>query len=98
VSIKQLLANPAAHWSRPALTTHGYNNHAVRTARWRYIRYENGEEELYDEDADPYEWTNLAGHQASGKVKTELAAYFPKVNTVAAGPPRGRSVDAASPK
>lgn len=41
--------NPARqHWS-------------IRTLRWRYVRYNNGQEELYDHDADPHEWTNLAG-------------------------------------
>ena len=43
--------------SRPT----GSSNHAVRTEGWRYIRYANGDEELYDETTDPYEWTNLAG-------------------------------------
>jgi len=27
---------------------------------WRYIRYEDGSEELYDHRVDPDEWTNLA--------------------------------------
>ena len=35
---------------------------SVRTKRWRYIRYNNGMEELYDHDNDPYEWTNLANN------------------------------------
>lgn len=33
---------------------------SLRTERWRYIRYNNGAEELYDHEADPHEWTNLA--------------------------------------
>ena len=41
-------------------TTYRYKNHTVRNAGWRYIRYENGDEELYDETKDPNEWTNLA--------------------------------------
>jgi arylsulfatase A-like enzyme len=80
-SIRTLLANPGAEWDRPALTTHGYGNHAARSERWRYIRYENGEEELYDEATDPYEWTNLAKDSKYDAVKTKLAAFFPKVNT-----------------
>ena len=36
------------------------NNHAVRSAGWRYIRYADGGEELYDHAADPLEHTNLA--------------------------------------
>ena len=57
-----------------ALTTHGRNNHAVRTERWRYIRYADGSEELYDHDADPLEWKNLAGDAKYAAVKKELAA------------------------
>jgi arylsulfatase A-like enzyme len=79
-SIKKLLADPAAAWERPALTTHGYRNHAVRSERWRYIRYADGGEELYDETHDPYEWTNLASDTTYDEVKAELAKAFPKRN------------------
>jgi len=34
-------------------------NFAVRSKNWRYIRYRNGQEELYDVANDPYEFTNL---------------------------------------
>ena len=34
-------------------------NFAVRSKDWRYIRYENGQEELYDLTNDPHELTNL---------------------------------------
>jgi arylsulfatase A-like enzyme len=79
-SIKSLLMNPNANWNRPALTTHGFNNHAVRSANWRYIRYHGGGEELYDETKDPYEWTNLAGNKKYEKLKAEMAKTFPTVN------------------
>jgi len=49
---------------------------SVRTARWRYILYNNGSEELYDHDADPYEWTNLSGDRRHGKVKADLKAQL----------------------
>lgn len=88
-SIKSLLADPSATWDRAALTTHGYGNHAVRSARWRYIRYADGGEELYDEANDPYEWTNLAQNPKYQGVKTELAQRFPKVNTPRAAPSAG---------
>jgi arylsulfatase A-like enzyme len=55
-----LLKDPAAAWDRPALMTYGRGNHAVRSTRWRYIRYADGTEELYDHERDPHEWTNLA--------------------------------------
>jgi arylsulfatase A-like enzyme len=79
-SLKPLLADPKAAWDRPALTTHGYQNHAVRTEDWRYIRYADGSEELYDEAKDPYEWTNLANKPEMGCVKKDLAEHLPKTN------------------
>ncbi|HKB38375.1 MAG TPA: sulfatase [Gemmataceae bacterium] len=80
VSFKELLADPKAAWDRPAVTTHGYKNHAVRTERYRYIRYADDSEELYDEEKDPYEWTNLAGKKEMAKVKEGLAKLLPAVN------------------
>ncbi len=47
---------------------------SVRTKRWRYILYNNGSEELYDHETDPYEWTNLSGDTRYGKVKANLKA------------------------
>lgn len=32
----------------------------LRSRDWRYIRYADGDEELYDHRVDPNEWTNLA--------------------------------------
>ena len=62
------------------MTTHGRNNHAVRDERWRYIRYADGSQELYDHDADPLEWKNLAGDAQYTAVKNKLAAWLPKIN------------------
>jgi arylsulfatase A-like enzyme len=64
----------------PAITTHGPDNHTIRTERWRYIRYANGEEELYDMQRDPNEWTNLAGSAEFSATKKELAKWLPKIN------------------
>ncbi|MFO0891665.1 MAG: sulfatase [Isosphaeraceae bacterium] len=79
-SLVGLLREPASSWSRPAVTTHGRNNHAVRSERWRYIRYADGSEELYDHENDPREWTNLAGDPRSDEVKRELARWLPERN------------------
>jgi arylsulfatase A-like enzyme len=35
-------------------------NHFVRVGDWRYTRYRDGSEELYNNRSDPNEWTNLA--------------------------------------
>lgn len=80
VSIVPLLKNPSAPWDRPALTTKAFQEHALRTERWRYIRYADGSEELYDHDADPQEQTNVATKTEFAKVKAELQPWFPKHN------------------
>ncbi len=79
-SIRALLANPQAAWDRPAMTTFGYKNHAVRDEGWRYIRYANGDEELYDETKDPYEWENLATKPEYASKKAELGRVMPDDN------------------
>jgi arylsulfatase A-like enzyme len=78
VSIVPLLKNPSAEWDIPAITTHGYKNHAVRDERWRYIRYENGDEELYDTQADPLEYTNLASDSKFASAKASMAKHLPR--------------------
>ena len=79
-SLVPLLADKNAKWDRPALTTHGRNNHGLRTSRWRYIRYADGSEELYDHKADPNEWRNLAGDSKHAKLKQRLANWLPNTN------------------
>jgi iduronate 2-sulfatase len=49
------------------------NQHwSYRTERWRYIRYNDGVEELYDHKNDPREWTNLAGSPEHKAIKEQL--------------------------
>ncbi|MFZ5831228.1 MAG: sulfatase [Planctomycetota bacterium] len=69
-------ANAPRKW--PAITTHNHDNHGVRTERWRYICYADGSEELYDMEADPNEWKNLAGDAKYADVLAELRGWAPK--------------------
>jgi len=82
-SIRTLLTNPKTSWAGAAVCTHGYMNHAVRTDRWRYIRYADGSEELYDHATDPYEWVNLAAQPERETVKAALAKWLPQKNAPA---------------
>ena len=82
-SLVPQLRDAKAERKWPAITTHNQNNHAVRTERWRYIRYADGSEELYDCIADPNEWTNLAKDPKHAGTIRELAAWLPKVNAKA---------------
>jgi len=81
VSLLAQLRDPDAPRQAPAVTTHGRNNHTVRSERYRYIRYENGDEELYDHRNDTGEWDNLAADPKYDTVRKALAAWLPKVNT-----------------
>jgi arylsulfatase A-like enzyme len=78
VSILPLLRKPSAPWDRPALTTSGYKNHALRSERRRYIRYSDGSEELYDHRRDPLERRNLADAEKHADVKEALKRYLPE--------------------
>ena len=79
-SLVPLLEDPEADWPHPAITTLYEGNHSVRTARWRYIHYANGDEELYDHRVDPHEWTNLASHPDYEGQLESLSALLPKTN------------------
>jgi arylsulfatase A-like enzyme len=59
LSLQPQLRDARTPRTRPALTTHNPGNHSVRSHRYRYIRYADGSEELYDHQVDPHEWSNL---------------------------------------
>lgn len=80
ISLRPLLENPDAEWPHWALTTHGKDNHAVRSETHRYIRYRDGSEELYDVRSDPHEWFNLASDPRYTELKQQLARSLPPVN------------------
>lgn len=80
VSLRPLLQNPMATWDRPTLTTYLRNNHSVRDERWRYTRYSDGSEELYDHRSDPMEWINLARDPRHAAIKQGLARRMPTQN------------------
>jgi arylsulfatase A-like enzyme len=77
-SLVPLLEDPQAEWAYPAITTYDFGEYSVRTERWRYIRYIDDSEELYDHDNDPEEWTNLAGEPGYGEIKEMLAKFIPE--------------------
>jgi len=81
LSLAPLLRDPAAKSARPAITIMGGGDkasYAARTDQWRYIRYADGSEELYDHQTDPHEWTNVAADPSNALLKQDIAAFFPK--------------------
>jgi arylsulfatase A-like enzyme len=83
-SLAPQLKDASAPREWPAITSHNQGNHGIRTEQWRYIRYADGSEELYDMVKDPNEWTNLASDTKFAKVKADLAKWLPKVDLPAA--------------
>lgn len=76
-SLVPLLHGTDVAWEDRVLTTKDQHNHAIRTPEWRYIRYWNGERELYNEVNDPDEHYNLAGLAEYEALMAELDAYMP---------------------
>jgi arylsulfatase A-like enzyme len=79
-SLLPLLKEAEAEWPHFAITTYNFRNHSVRSRHYRYIRYENGDEELYDHRIDPHEWFNLASLPEHAEPKARLDALLPRVN------------------
>jgi iduronate 2-sulfatase len=90
-SLRPLLENPRASWSKPAITQQVRNEdgktimgYSVRTEQWRYTEWDGGAvgAELYDHNSDPHEWQNLAKDQKHAKSVAELRQLLPKTKPV----------------
>ncbi len=77
-SLKPILQDVTTQKETPALCCHGPGNHAVITEQWRYIRYADGSQELYNIIEDPEEWNNLADIEGFQPVIEYLDNYIPK--------------------
>jgi arylsulfatase A-like enzyme len=64
----------------PTVTTFNPGNHAAISEHWRYIRYSDGTEELYDRMADPNEFHNIASKPELASVKADLGKLMPKTS------------------
>ena len=81
-SLRPLLDDPRARWDKPAITqvargsgpTERFMGRSVRTERWRYTEWDGGKKgaELYDHDADPHEYRNLAADPKHARTIQEL--------------------------
>lgn len=80
LSLVPQLQDAEAQRTRPAITTDNHDNHGLRTERWRYIRYADGSEELYDMVKDPNEFTNLAADLRYAAQKLALRKQLPEIN------------------
>lgn len=63
---------------RPSITYHIKGSTSIRNDRWRYIRYYDGTEELYNEHEDPNEWHNLANQPKYEATIERLSKWLPE--------------------
>jgi hypothetical protein len=75
-SFATLLEDPGEPWPYPAIIGWKENSFAVQDERFRYIRYGDGSEELYDHRKDLDEVTNLAGDSDFEKTRREMAGVL----------------------
>jgi arylsulfatase A-like enzyme len=80
------LANPTRKSNRVVLTNFRPGNYAVSDGRWRYLRYHDGGEELYDLTQDPHEWNNLAREPRHRNRLARMARHVPTVEAQPAPP------------
>lgn len=81
LSLLPWVRDPEAPRERPALTTLYCGNNSLCDDRYRYTRYADGEEELYDRLADPHEFFNLIparhGRPELDAVVERLSGWIP---------------------
>ena len=77
-SLRAVIEGEEDNSRRVAITSYGHGNHAVRDERFRYVRFSDGTEELYDHLNDPDEWVNLAANSEYNEVKMLLSRRLPK--------------------
>ncbi|MFT7632063.1 MAG: arylsulfatase A-like enzyme [Mariniblastus sp.] len=83
-SLVPLLEDADGEWPHVSITYLSRpQNYGLSAKSWRYIHYDNGDEELYNIENDPHEWDNLSGlaeHETRmgllrEKAPTEFAKY-----------------------
>lgn len=91
-SLRPFIEENSKKWKGPngALTVVGNygikiptenQNFSYRTQNWRYIRYGNGKEELYNHKTDSFEWYNLAYEKKYKKIKNMLTYEMKNIIT-----------------
>jgi iduronate 2-sulfatase len=87
-SLVSLIKEPTAKRTKPVLTSWYYGNYAVRSNDWRFIRYRDQTEELYDHRSDPGEHVNLADRPEMAAIIADHQRWLPKTDVLPAGTDR----------
>lgn len=82
-SLTPILKNPQVEWPSTGIS-YLYDQYAsIRTEKYRYIRYKEGQQELYDRERDPHEWKNEASNPDYANAVKELNEQLPAVEKTA---------------
>ncbi len=77
-SLVPLLEGQSVSWREDFLienyTKRTAEHDALRTEQWKYVEYKNGDRELYDLEADPFELESQHGNPAYQTMITEFSA------------------------
>jgi arylsulfatase A-like enzyme len=79
-SLMPLIRQPKTKTNRQVPTMFNPGNIAITGHQWKYIRYTNGDEELYDIITDPHEWHNLANHKTHQNRLKQFRAKLPQTD------------------
>lgn len=82
-SLVPLLKQPMGEWQSTAISAFGNRYISIRTEKYRYIRYNEEQEELYDANVDPHEWSNLAYRNRNAPVLNQLRKQLPTIEQMA---------------
>jgi N-acetylglucosamine-6-sulfatase len=91
-SLLPLLEGSSSTWRRDFLIEHLEGTNpvttycALRSTRWKYVRYATGEEELYDLEADPFELENVSSRPSAADTLAELRS---RLRMLCVPPPPG---------
>lgn len=75
-SLLPLLEDERNDYNYPSLTTVDTFSHAIRTKQFRYIRYRDSTEELYNHNTDYLEWDNLVDDPVYDSTRFNLSAQM----------------------
>jgi arylsulfatase A-like enzyme len=78
ISLLSLMEDENATREQPSVTIYQQSSVGIRSADWRYIRYGDSTEELYNEKEDPGEINNLASDPSYDQVKQNLSRWIPQ--------------------
>ncbi|MBD5777962.1 sulfatase [Pelagicoccus sp. NFK12] len=78
LSMRPALEQPSYKWDRPAITVYEVDHFSATDGSYRYIRYGDGSEELYDHSSDPHEFENLADEPRLAGIKRRFQKWIPE--------------------